>query len=143
MENMKKFLMIILSGTLLFAPGKIWGADWKYYGENQNASYFFDVASITLYKNVIQQTIVKVWVKAVYSEKGRLDEKRKLGGNLSNITDSIAREEIDCKNKRQQVLALTVYSMEGEVVISGSRQRERLFAIPESILESFCKDVTR
>jgi hypothetical protein len=33
--------------------------------------------------------------------------------------------------------------MEGEVVISGSRQRERYFSIPESIIESFCKNVSR
>jgi hypothetical protein len=140
---MMKWLLVILSGIFLFGIVEAWGADWKYYGENQTASYFFDTASIISYKNGIQETTVRVWVKAVYSKKGRSDLERKLGGKFSNLTDSIALEEIDCKNKRQYILALTVYSMEGEVVISGSRQRERYFSIPESIIESFCKNVSR
>jgi hypothetical protein len=82
-------------------------------------------------------------VKAVYSEKGGLEEAAKLGGGYSNLTDSRALVEIDCRNKWHAVVALIVYSMEGEVIISGVRERERDFKIPESILESFCKSVRR
>jgi hypothetical protein len=82
-------------------------------------------------------------VKAVYSEEGRLNEGRKLGGKYWNLTDSIVLLEIDCKNKRHRVLALIVYSMEGKAVISDIRERERGFIVPESILESLYKTVCK
>ena len=133
-----KWLLVIMSGILPFGLIETWGADWKYYGQTQIASYFCDVESI-----IRQENIGRVWVKAVYSEEGRLDEGRKLGGKYWNLTDSIALLEIDCKNKRHRVLALLVYSMEGKAVISDIRERERDFTVPESILESFCKSVCR
>jgi len=129
-----KWILLILSCTLLFGFTEAWAVDWKYYGQTQTASYFFDVESI-----IRQRNIVKVWMKAVYSEEGRLEEKRKLGGKYSNLTDSRALVEIDCKNKWHDVAVLIVYSMEGEVIISDFRELERDFRVPESILEAFCK----
>jgi hypothetical protein len=82
-------------------------------------------------------------VKAVYSEKGRLDEEGKLGGDYWNLTDSVALVEINCKNKWHHVSMIIVYSMEGKGIISGGREREQDFIVPESILESFCKTVNK
>ncbi len=133
-----KWFFPILIGIFLLGYSKTGGADWKYCGQTQNASYFCDVESI-----IRQENIGRVWVKAVYSEEGRLDEGRKLGGKYWNLTDSIALLGVDCKNKRHRVLVLIVHSMEGEAVISDNRERERGFIIPESILESFYKTVCR
>lgn len=133
-----KWLLVILSCTLLLGPTEAWGADWKYFGQTQTASYFFDVESM-----IRQENIVRVWVKAVYSEKGRLDEEGKLGGDYWNLTDSVALVEINCKNKWHHVSMIIVYSMEGKGIISGGREREQDFIVPESILESFCKTVNK
>ena len=133
-----KWFFPILIGIVLLGYSKTGGADWKYYGQTQTASYFCDVKSI-----IRQENICRVWVKAVYSEEGRLEEGRKLGGKYRNLTDSIALLGVDCKNKRHRVLALIVYSMEGEAVISDIRERERGFIVPESILESLYKTICR
>ena len=133
-----KWLLVVLSGTLVFGLRGAWGAEWKYYGQTPSASYFFDMESM-----VHQGNLIKVWVKAVYSEEGRSDEQRRLGEKYYHLTESLALGEIDCKDKRSRVLALTVYSMEGEGVISESRERERGFRIPDPILEGFCKSVSR
>ena len=117
---------------------KAWGANWKYCGQTQTASYFFDIDRI-----IRQDNIVRLWVKAVYSEKGRSDEGEKLGGEYSNLTDSIALVEIDCKNKWSHVSMLIVHSMEGEVIISGFRERERDFMVPGSALKTFYKTVCK
>ncbi len=129
-----KWLLVILNGALLLGPTGTCGADWKYYGQTQTASYFCNVETM-----IRQGNIVKVWVRAVYTEEGRLDAERKLGGKYSNLTDSIALEEIECKKKRHRVLALIVHSMEGKVIISDFRELERDFTVPEAILETFCK----
>jgi hypothetical protein len=131
-----KWLLVILSCTLPLGLTEVWGADWKYFGQTQSASYFFDVESM-----IRQENIVRVWVKAVYSEKGRLDEEGKLGGDYGNLTDSIALVEINCKNKWHHVSMVIVHSMEGKVIISEGGKRQQDFKIPESILESFCKTV--
>lgn len=133
-----KWFFPILLGIFLLGYSNTWGADWKYYGQTETASYFCDVESI-----IRQENIGRVWVKAVYSKEGRFGEGRKLGGKYRNLTDSIALLGIDCKNKRHRVLALIVYSMEGEAVISDIRERERGFTVPESILESLYKTVCK
>lgn len=133
-----KWLLVILSCTLLLGLTEAWGADWKYCGQTDNASYFYDPESM-----IRQENIIKVWVKAVYSEEGRLDEAAKLGGDYSNLTDSIGLVEIDCRNKWHHVSMLSVYSMEGEVTISDVRERERDFIVPESILDSFYRTVCK
>ena len=133
-----KWFFPILIGFFLLGYSETWGAEWKYYGQTQTASYFCDVESI-----IRQENIGRVWVKAVYSEERRLDEGRKLGGKYWNLTDSIALLGVDCKNKRHRALALIVHSMQGEALISDFRERERGFIVPESILESLYKTVCR
>ena len=59
-----KRLLFFLSCTLLLGLTEAWGADWKYCGQTQAASYFFDIDSV-----IHQENIVRVWMKAVYSEK--------------------------------------------------------------------------
>lgn len=78
-------------------------------------------------------------MEAVYSGKGGLKEAEKLGGENRNLTNSIALEEIDCKDQRNRVLALIVYSMEGKVIISDRKELDQDFLVPEAILESFYK----
>ena len=133
-KGQMKLFLVILSGFLLLAYSPAWGADWKYYGQTPNASYFYNSRSM-----VRQENIVKVWMEAVYSEKGRLKEAEKLGGENGNLTNSIALEEIDCKDQRNRVLTLIVYSMEGKVIISDSKELEQDFLIPDAILKSFYK----
>ena len=133
-----KWFFPILLGIFLSGYSDTSGADWKYHGQTQTASYFCDVESI-----IRQENIGRFWVKAVYSKEGRLDEGRKLGGKYRNLTESIALLGTDCKNKRHRVLALIVYSMEGEVVISDIREREGGFIVPESILENLYKTVCK
>jgi hypothetical protein len=45
-------------------------------------------------------------MKAIYSPEGRRREAEKVGGYIMNLTDSIALEEIDCKDKMHRVLTL-------------------------------------
>ena len=127
-----KWFLVILSGFFLFSYSNAWGAEWKDCGQTPKASYFYDAENL-----IRQENIVKVWLKAFYSEGGRSDEAEKLGGKYGNLTDSVALVKIDCKNKWQHVEMLMVYSMEGKAMISGFGERQRDFTIPGSILKSF------
>lgn len=124
----------MLSGFFLWICPRAWGADWKYFGQSPEASYYYDAEDV-----VRQENVVRVWVKAVYSNEGREKEGEKMGGNLWNVTDSTALEEINSKDKNHWTVALVVYSMEGKVAISNSRERKMDFILPDSILEGFYK----
>ena len=59
------------------------------------------------------------------------------------MTDSIALEEINCKDKNHRTVALVVYSMEEKVVISDFKERGLDFILPDSILEGFYKTLCK
>jgi hypothetical protein len=134
----KKLLLGLLIGLFLWFCPQAWGADWKYSGETPDASYYYDAEDM-----VRQENVVRVWVKAVYSPEGRRKEAEKVGGDIGNVTDSIALEEINCKDKNHHTVALVVYSMEGKVVISDFRERGLDFILPASILEGFYKTLCK
>jgi Surface-adhesin protein E len=124
-----KLFLVMLSGFFLLSYSHAWGADWKYVGETPNASYYYDAEYRVRLENV-----VRVWMKAIYSPEGRRREAEKVGGDIMNLTDSIALEEIDCKDKMHRVLTLIAYSMEGKIVISDFRELRQDFMVPSSIL---------
>lgn len=135
-KGARKLFLLILYGFFLFPCFEAWGADWKYFGQTPDASYYYDAEDM-----VRQENVVRVWVKAVYSNEGRRKEAEKVGGDIRNVTDSTALETINCKDKSHRAVALVVYSMEGKVVISDFRERGLDFILPDSILEGFYKTV--
>lgn len=124
----------ILSGVLLLSFPEAWGADWKYIGEGPLASYYYDGESM-----VRQEKVVRVWVKAVYSPEGRRVEAEKIGGDIRNLADSRALEEINCRDKNHRAVALVVYSMEKKVVISDFQERGLDFILPDPIWDGLYK----
>ena len=130
----RKLLLLMLSGFFLLSFPKAWGGDWKFVGETPKASYYYDAEDM-----VRRENVVRVWVRAVYSPEGRRVEAEKVGGDITNVTDSTALEEINCKDKFHRAVALVVYSMEGKVVISDFRERGLDFILPDSIWEGFYK----
>jgi hypothetical protein len=134
----RKLVLLMLSGLFLWFCPKAWGAEWKYFGQTPDASYYYDAEDM-----VRQGNMVRAWVKAVYSPEGRRKEAEEVGGDIRNVTDSTALEEINCKDKYHRAVALVVYSMEEKVVISDFKARGLDFILPDSILEGFYKTVCR
>ncbi len=127
-----------MSGFFLLSFPKAWGEDWKYIGETPQASYYYDAEDM-----VRQENVVRVWVRAVYSPEGRRMEAEKLGGDIRNLTDSRALEEINCGDKGYRAVAVVVYTMEGKVVISDFKERGLDFILPDSIWQGFYKTLCR
>ena len=134
----RTLLLGLLIGLFLWFCPQAWGADWKYSGQTPDASYYYDAEDM-----VRQGNMVRAWVKAVYSPEGRRKEAEEVGGDIRNVTDSTALEEINCKDKYHRAVALVVYSMEEKVVISDFKARGLDSILPDSILEGFYKTVCR
>ncbi len=133
-KSWEKFFPILLSGIFLWFCPQAWGADWKYLGETPDASYYYNAGDI-----VHDGNVVRVWVKAVYSNEGRKKETDKVGGLIRNVTDSKALEEINCIYQNNWTAALVVYSMEKKVIISDFREQGIDFILPHSIFEELLK----
>jgi hypothetical protein len=137
-KRSRKLWGLILSGFLLLSFPEAWGADWKYLGEGPLASYYYDAGDV-----VRQENLVRVWVKAVYSPEGRRVEAEKIGGDIRNLTDSRALEEINCREKNHRAMGLVVYSMEEKVVISDFQERGLDFVLPDPIWDGLYKRVCK
>ncbi|MGE5254710.1 MAG: surface-adhesin E family protein [Planctomycetaceae bacterium] len=133
-KSPRKLWGLILSGVLLLSFPEAWGADWKYVGEGPLASYYYDAEDM-----VRQENGVRVWVKAVYSPEGRKVEAEKIGGDVRNLTDSRALEEINCRDKNHRAVALVVYSLEEKVVIADFQERGLDFVLPDPIRDGLYK----
>jgi hypothetical protein len=137
-KRKRMLFVLFLSGFLLLSFPKAWAADWRYIGETPLASYYYDAEIM-----VRQENVVRVWVRAVYSPEGRRMEAEKLGGDIRNLTDSRALEEINCRDKDYRAVAVVVYTLEKKVVISDFKERGLDFILPDSIWQGLYKTLCR
>jgi len=103
------FLGII--GLILIGYTEGWGVDWKYYGTNEDGSYFYDTESMTrLPKNLIQ-----VWVQSAYSEKSISHWVREGGKGFQDLDFSLVLLELNCVEGSARYLRIVFYSKNGKV----------------------------
>jgi len=103
------FLGII--GLVLIGYTEGWGVDWKYYGTNEDGSYFYDTESMTrLPKNLIQ-----VWVQSAYSEKSISHWVREGGKGFQDLDFSLVLLELNCVERSARYLRIVFYSKNGKV----------------------------
>jgi len=120
MKTLSVKLGVILVGLVIFGYVEVWGADWKFYDTSADRSiiYYYDEDSL---KN-ISENIVRVHTKMVLSPKSRdsVIQKRKKGGlstkGYEYLEYIILLNEINCANKLFQIISVTEYSKNGEVL---------------------------
>ncbi len=61
----KSGLILGIIGLIVLGYTEGWGVDWKYYGTNEDGSYFYDTESITR----PSKSLVDVWVQSAYTQK--------------------------------------------------------------------------
>ena len=66
MKSLLVKLGVILIGLAIFDPTEVWGQDWRLYGEDPFASYYYDAAKVIR----SSKNIVRVWGKVVYKKDG-------------------------------------------------------------------------
>ena len=95
-------------------------SDWVKYSMTEDGNVFlYDKTNITKSGG---KNIVQVWTKWIYSNKEREKElkvRRKSGFSTEEwdkLSYSIFLNEIECKNKKLQVLSVTIYDTDGNVL---------------------------
>jgi hypothetical protein len=101
-----KLRVILMVGFIILSYGKAWGEDWRLYGENAFASYYYDAEKIIR----PSKNIVRVWSKVVYTKGGADGLVTRLGKRFRGLSFSIELSEFNCSNREYKELQRTFFS---------------------------------
>jgi len=135
---------LVAIGFTLFYHAEVGGEDWRLYGQDGFASYYYDAdKTIRPSKN-----IVRVWGKVIYTKEGGTGLATRLGKGFRTLNFSIDLYEFNCEKREYKELQRTFFSqratylgeqsdLSGGYVNQGSIQ-EKLYKI---ICKSMGEDV--
>ena len=108
-------VILVAIGLTFFCFTEGWGTDWRLFGKNDRADFYYDADSITRPPSKI---IFRVWEKRIFTEKGVSDavERSGFGEKYRNLGFVMGISEFNCADKQNRILSLTWYSKEGETL---------------------------
>ena len=135
------FLFILLLVTTVI------GSDWVEYVKSDDGNiYSYNKVRI----KHSTKNIVRVWNKMVFSDKGKENynqRKRKIRGWTTNgydkLSHSLTLEEIDCKERRYQILDSHLYDMNSNEVYDDSLDVGWNYIVPDSPEDTLRKIVCK
>ena len=128
---------VILIGLLIFVTAcqSTKGGDWKFFSSTDLYECFYYAGNMTRsYKN-----IVRVWIKLEYTEKGITENVKEFGKNYENLSYSLQLWEIDCPTKKQRILSIKQYSVEGNILNTKPAKSRLSESLGKSLSETVCK----
>ena len=134
-----KFGVILgIIGLVLFGYVEGWGVDWKYYGTNEDGSYFYDPKSMTRHS----KDLIEVWVQSAYTEKSISHWVREGRKDFQNLDFTLISLELNCVERSVRYLRIVFYSKNGKVFYPIDND-EWHFIAPDSMIESLHKEVCK
>jgi hypothetical protein len=114
MKSLSRRLEIVLvaMGLAVFGYSEAVGEDWKLFKKTEDAKFYYDAKDIAR----SSQKIVKVWIRQVYTKKGKTDMMNLVGARYKNLSYSVNSLEFDCGARRVLFLSMTHYSKNGDVL---------------------------
>ncbi len=112
MKSLLVKLGVIIVGFAIFGNAEVWGEDWKLFKKTEDAKFYYDKKDITH----PTQNIVKVWIRQVYTDKGKMDMIKLVGPRYESLSYSINSLEFDCGDKKVRFLSMAYYTKKGDVL---------------------------
>ena len=120
--------LAIVAGLIIFFYAEVWGFDWKYYGTNEEGSYFYETESIAR----PSENTVRVCVQSIYTEKGISRWVKGGGKEFQKLEFSLILSELNCVEKSIRHLRILFYSKNGEMFYPIKNEEWHFFA-PDSM----------
>ncbi len=138
-SSLSKLGVIVgIIGLALFGHADVWGVDWKYYGTNEDGSYFYDTESI----KQVSKNLIEVWVQSAYTEKSISHWVREGGKGFQDLDFTLISLELNCAERSSRYLRIVFYSKNGKVFYPMDND-EWHFIAPDSMIESLHKEVCK
>jgi hypothetical protein len=134
--SMKSGIIVGIIGLVLMGSTEGWGVDWKYYGTNEDGSYFYDTESM----NRLSKNLIEVWVQSAYTEKSIAHWVREGGKDFQDLDFTLISLELNCVERSARYLRIVFYSKNGKVFYPIDND-EWHFIAPDSMIESLHKEV--
>lgn len=130
-------MVTLTIGLALFGFADVWGADWKLFKKTEDAKFYYDKKDVTPFA----QKIIKVWIRQVYTKKGKTDMINLVGSRYQNLSYSINSLEFNCGTKLIRFLSMTNYSKNGDVLDLENSSDKWESIPPNSVFEALYKKV--
>jgi hypothetical protein len=127
-----------ITGLVLFGYTEGWGVDWKYYGTNEDGSYFYDTESM----NRLSNNLIEIWVQSAYTEKSISHWVREGGKGFQDLDFSVILFELNCVERSARYLRIVFYSKNGKVFYPIDNDEWHLIA-PDSMIGSLHEEVCK
>ena len=140
--SVKVGVVLFIFGLIILGNIEVWGADWRVYGEPASdiGVYYYDADSISS----PSKNIVRVWEKVVYSAKGVISHIEELGELYENLSYTVTLWEVDCVQKKEQILKTNWYSKDETSLSSTEFQKTSwTFVNPDSMGEALYEVVCK
>jgi len=134
-----KLGITLIIGLALFGFADVWGADWKLFKKTEDAKFYYDKKDVT----PLAQKIVKVWIRQVYTQKGKADMINLVGSRYQNLSYSINSLEFNCGTKLIRFLSMTYYSKNGDVLDLENSPDKWESIPPDSVFEALYKQICK
>ncbi len=134
----KSGVIVGIAGFLIFIHADGWGVDWKYYGTNEDGSYFYDTESVTR----LSKNLIEVWVQSAYTEKSISHWVREGGKGFQDLDFTLISLELNCVERSVRYLQIVFYSKNGKVFYPINND-EWHFIAPDSMIESLHNEVCK
>jgi hypothetical protein len=131
-------VLAIVFGLNIFFYATAWGFDWKYYGTNEDGTYFYETETMTR----LSQQIVRVCVQSIYTEKGVSHWVKWGGKQFQKLDFTLIVSELNCVEKSIRHLRIVFYSKEGETFNPIKNEEWHFFApdsLPGTLFNEVCK----
>jgi len=131
--------ILVVMGLAIFCYSEVWGEDWKLFKKTVDAQFYYDTKDITRFP----EKMFSVWIKQVYTKKGKMDMINLVGPRYENLSYSINSLEFDCGAIKMRFLSMTYYSKNGDV-LDLENPPDRWEAItPNSMFDALYKKVCK
>ena len=141
-ERMKSLLsrievvfIIVLS---IFIHSEVWGFDWKYYGTNEEGSYFYETESMTR----LPDNNLRVCVQSIYTEEGVSRWVKEGGKEFQNLDFSLILSEFNCVEKSIRHLSIAFHSKDQKIFYPIKNDEWQLF-VPDSMSGALFREICK
>lgn len=131
-------IMLWIIGITLFFYADVWGQNWRLYGEDGFATYYYDTEKIIH----TSKNMVRVWGKVVYTQEGAKGLATRLGREFRGLSFSIELYELNCTNREVKELQRTFFSQRATYLGEDNNLRWGVVnsgTIQEKLFKAVCK----
>jgi hypothetical protein len=136
--SVKLVTFVVIAGLAIVGYSEAWGFDWKYYGTNEEGTYFYEIETMTS----LSQNIIRVCVQSIYTEKGISHWVKGGGKEFLELEFSLILSELNCVEKSIRHLRIVFYSKNGEIFYPIKNEEWHLFA-PDSMSRALFQEICK